>query len=324
MKKERKAKHLNRISYEEFSCKDTRYYGLWTYGKGNTLITKLDPKRFQLAARYTFSKDQLDVINKRRSHYFHPAKNSYSDYCCNSFVDELKDIQKNWKEVFKPLIDIAIKKIEKPRQLYPGDYLNLQMGISSSYAANVWSQLANSKNQQNYHIKVAETFQGLYSQFIHQMASRVEAVTVKVLTEHGMIDDHFDRNILYGGINNDMTVRALPHFSSHNKLYCIWNFVKHNSLSTYETLKSRFPELLVEEDFKQGESAHYYIKFSEELIFDLIEGCSEFFKEYCSLIFNENYDEAQWNYHYFFYNIVRDEIESTVNPLGLEWWDDLD
>ena len=324
MKKERKTKHLNQTSYENFSYEDTRYYGLWIRGKGETLETKIDPKRFQVAARHTFTQDQLDIINNRRSHYFHPAKTHYNDYCCNSFVDELKDIQKNWKEVFKPLIDIAIKKIEKPRQLYPGDYLNLQMGISSSYAANVWSQLANSKNQQNYHIKVAETFQGLYSQFIHQMASRVEAVTVKVLSEHGMIDDHFDRNILYGGINNHITVRALPHFSSHNKLYCIWNFVKHNSLSTYETLKSRFPELLVEEDFKQGESAHYYIKFSEELILDLIEGCSEFFKEYCSLIFNENYDEAQWNYHYFFYNIVRDEIESTVNPLGLEWWDDLD
>ena len=51
------------------------------------------------------------------------------------------------------------------------------------------------------------------------MASRIEAVTVKVLTERNMIEDHFDRNILYGGINKDTPVRALPHFSSHNKLY---------------------------------------------------------------------------------------------------------
>ena len=74
MKKERKTKHLNQASYEEFSYEDTRYYGLWIRGKGETLETKIDPKRFQMTARHTFSQDQLNVINNRRSHYFRPAK----------------------------------------------------------------------------------------------------------------------------------------------------------------------------------------------------------------------------------------------------------
>ncbi len=324
MKKERKTKHLNQTSYENFSYEDTRYYGLWIRGKGETLETKIDPKRFQSAARYTFQQHQLEVINNRTSHYFHPAKTHYHDYCCNHFVDELRDIKKDWIENFKPLIDVAVKRIEKPRQLYPGDYSNLQMGISSSIAAEAWARQANWKNAQEYRVKVAEIVHGLYSQFIQQMASRVEAITVKTLTDHGMIDDHFDRNILYGGINKNTPVRALPHFSSHDKLYCIWNFLKHNSSSTYKSLKDRFSEVVIEEEFEQGQAALYYVKFSEELILDLIDGCSEFFKEYCALIFNEDYSQAQWNYHYYFYNIVRDGIECLVNPLGLEWWDDLD
>ena len=324
MKKERKTKHLNQTSYENFSYEDTRYYGLWIRGKGETLETKIDPRRFQSAARHTFQQHQLEVINNRTSHYFHPAKTYYEDYYCNWFVDELKDIKRDWVGNFKSLIDTAIQKIQKPRKLCAGDYDNLHMGISSVQAADAWAMQANWKNEREYRIKVAKVVYGLYSQFIQQMASRIEAVTVKVLTERNMIEDHFDRNILYGGINKDTPVRALPHFSSHNKLYCIWNFVKHNSLSTYETLKSRFPELVSEEEFKQGDAALYYVKFSEELILDLIDGCSEFFKEYCSLIFNEDYSQAQWNYHYYFYNIVRDEIECLVNPLGLEWWDDLD
>ena len=324
MKKDRKTKHLNQASYEDFSYEDTRYYGLWIRGKGETLETKIDPKRFQSAARYTFQQHQLDVINNRTSHYFHPAKTHYHDYCCNHFVDELRDIKKDWIENFKPLINVAVKRIEKPRQLYPGDYSNLQMGISSSIAAEAWARQANWKNAQEYRVKVAEIVHGLYSQFIQQMASRVEAITVKTLTDHGMIDDHFDRNILYGGINKNTPVRALPHFSSHDKLYCIWNFLKHNSSSTYKSLKDRFSEVVIEEEFEQGQAALYYVKFSEELILDLIDGCSEFFKEYCALIFNEDYSQAQWNYHYYFYNIVRDEIECLVNPLGLEWWDDLD
>ena len=324
MKKDRKTKHLNQTSYEEFSYEDTRYYGLWIRGKGETLETKIDPKRFQSAARYTFQQHQLEIINRRTSHYFHPAKTYYNDYCCNHFVDELRDIRKDWIENFKPLIDVAVKRIEKPRHLYPGDYSNLQMGISSSIAADAWARQANWKNAQEYRVKVAEIVHGLYSQFIQQMASRVEAITVKTLTDHGMIDDHFDRNILYGGINKNTPVRALPHFSSHDKLYCIWNFLKHNSSSTYKSLKDRFSEVVIEEEFEQGQAALYYVKFSEELILDLIDGCSEFFKEYCALIFNEDYSQAQWNYHYYFYNIVRDEIECLVNPLGLEWWDDLD
>ena len=156
------------------------------------------------------------------------------------------------------------------------------------------------------------------------MASRIEAVTVRVLTDKGMIEDRFDRNILYGGINNDTPVRQLPHFSSHDKLYCIWNFVKHNSISTYKTLKERFSDVVIDQEFKQGDNALYYVNFSEELIVDLISGLTEFFKEYCQLMFGENYEQAQWNYNDYFLDIVRDNIELITNPLGLQWWDELD
>ena len=324
MKKERKAKHLNQTSYENFSLEDTRYYGVWTKRIDGIYKVKIDPKRFQEATCHTFNQKQLAVINKRTSHYFHPAKDRYSDYSCNHFVDTLKEVRKSWIENFKPLIDIAVEKIEKPKELYPGDYVNLQMGISSSIAANAWAQQANFKNAQEYRQKTAELVHGLYSQFIQQMASRVEAITVKILTDHKMIDDHFDRNILYGGINKDTPVRALPHFSSHDKLYCIWNFLKHNIMSTYKSLKDKFSEILIDYEFEQGTPALYYIKFSDDLIFELIDGCIEFFKEYCSLLFNEDYDQAQWNFNSYFLDIVNDQIELYENPLGLNWWDYID
>lgn len=122
----------------------------------------------------------------------------------------------------------------------------------------------------------------------------------------------------------DTPVRQLLHFSSHDKLYCIWNFVKHNSISTYKTLKERFPDVVIDQEFKQGDNALYYVNFSEELILDLISGLTEFFKEYCQLMFGENYEQAQWNYNDYFLDIVRDNIELITNPLGLQWWDELD
>ena len=324
MKKERKNRHCNHVSYDEYPFEDTRHYGLWVSGRREILQVKIDPKRFQKANGVEFTSEQLSVINKRKSQYFHPAKRSRSEYCCHAFVDELSTIKSDWENNFKKHIEITKKSIQKPRKLYAGDYFNLQAGISGVNSASRWAEIQNYHNEFEYQSKIYELVHGIYSQFIQQMASRIEAVTVRVLTDKGMIEDRFDRNILYGGINNDTPVRQLPHFSSHDKLYCIWNFVKHNSISTYKTLKERFSDVVIDQEFKQGDNALYYVNFSEELIVDLISGLTEFFKEYCQLMFGENYEQAQWNYNDYFLDIVRDNIELITNPLGLQWWDELD
>lgn len=323
MKRDRKSKHFNSLKYEikYDDYQDTRFYGLWISDHEKV---KLDPKRFQKALNIRFADAQLKVINKRRTHYFYPRKAHYYDYACNVFEAELCSISEDWNNNVKPLVQMAVSRIEQPNQYSPGDYGNYMMGISSAAAANAWAIWKNTLNERSYRQKVVNTVYSQYSQFIHRMASRIEAVTVKILTDRGMIDKHFDRNILYGGIRNDTPVRSLAHFSSHDKLYSIWNFLKHNSLSTYETLKERFPEILSDNHFVQGNEALYYVKLSDELISELIMGCSLFLKEYCELIFNENYDEAQWNYGQYFYKMVKDRIEDINNPLGLGWWDDID
>ena len=42
------------------------------------------------------------------------------------------------------------------------------------------------------------------------------------------------------------------------------------------------------------------------------------------LVFDENYEEAQWNYCKYFTIRMKDEIEMFDNPMGLDWWDYLD
>jgi hypothetical protein len=107
----------------------------------------------------------------------------------------------------------------------------------------------------------------------------------------------------------------------YDKIYCLWNFIKHNSISTYEKLKTVFPEILHDDiQYQQGFSGFTIIKFSDDLICELLTGCECFFKEYCELVFEENYAEAQWNYGRFFLNIVKEEIENITNPLGLPWY----
>lgn len=320
MKKERNNKHCN---YEEFSDDDTRYYGLWLSEKGNERKVKIDPKRFQKATGREFTEAQKHVINKRHSRYFRPAKNDYSDYCCTLFVDELSEIKADWENNFKKDIESTIEQIPKPQKLCPGDYSNLQSGISGYNSAVAWANYKNQENNEKYKKEFVQRVCSRYSAFVQFMASKIEAITVRVLDAKGMIEDHFDRIVLYGGINNDTPVRQLAHFSSHDKLYCIWNFVKHNSLSTYKTLKERYPDAVIKTEFEQGSNALYYVDFSEELILELIDGCTEFFREYCLLMFGEDYNQAHWNHNEYFLKIVNDEIELVKNPLGLDLWDDI-
>lgn len=324
MKKERESRYCNGTGYEKYGDNDTRYYGLWKHGQGTELKVKLDPKRFQKTTGHKLTEQQLTVIHKRKTKYFFPAKTNYYDYDCNRIVDFIHEIEKDWHNNFLKLIHIAEQRIEKPQMLTAGDYGNFSRGISGIHAADAWARVKNEENERAYRIQVAQTVYSLYSQFIQQMASQIEAISVNILTKHRMIDDKFDRNVLYGGKHGDTAVRDLPHFPYHDRLYCLWNFLKHNSESTYKTLKDRFPGDLKDQEFQQGMLAIYHVQFSDDMISELLKGCIEFFMEYCELIFNENYEEAQWNYGEYFYKIVHDYIEDIDNPMGLSWWDDID
>ena len=116
-------------------------------------------------------------------------------------------------------------------------------------------------------------------------------------------------------------IQELSSFNYYDKLYCLWNFIKHNSKSTYEKLKESHPKLLVDGiEYKQGQPAYGIINFSDELILDLLNGCRAFFKEYCSLVFDEDYEEAQWNYGTYFLDIIKDCQDAILNPFGLPFY----
>ena len=327
MKRERKCKNTNYELYKYLDAKskidDTRYWGLFRLQKNKEHTAndiKIDPKRFQKMTYHHFTEEQLKIINARKTHYFFPKKYYSTDYNCNIFISEINDIKSYWNTQFLPLIKTSVNNIKKPKELTPGDYHNLQCGISGPGAAQAWANFANMSQANEYREQCFVTLFSLYSEFFHFMASRFEAILVKVLSKNNALADKFDRNIFYAtAIGKDKSIQELEHFKYFDKLYCIWNFIKHNSASTYKTLNDRYPEIIYsKEPYEQGELALYYIKFSEQLINEIIDGCIEFFKEYCSLVFNENYQEAQWNYTTYFTSIVRDEIENIINPLGLQ------
>ncbi|MDE5978074.1 MAG: hypothetical protein K2G70_06410 [Turicibacter sp.] len=297
---------------------DTRYYGIFLYGnkKQGQRRIKVDPKRYQKKIN-KLSPAQLNEINKRHHHYFYPAKKAYLDYNCNIFLGEIKDIKSDWYNTYKALIQREQERIKKPKEVVPADDYNFMCGITDYEESSSWAFMTNLRNSIKYKREVNKIVGSLYSQFFHQMASRIEAITVYVLSRNGKNVEHFDRNALYDYAGVHDTARNFFNYSFHDKLYCIWHFIKHNSLSTYNKLKSKYPEILVEAEFKQGYLAYTYVKFSENLILELLNGCGEFFKEYCQCVYHENFEEAQWNYDDYFLNPVDEEIQLLRDPFGL-------
>ena len=321
MKKERNSRYCHSKEYDTYSYTDTRYYGLWVHGQGEKLQVRLDPKRFQKVTYHTFSPEQLAVMNKRSSHYFHPPKPLYESYHCNEFCDTIKEMREKWENHFKPLIETARERIPKPRELTAGDCGLLMCGIMDPDEAQTWANFENLTNSMDYHSECVDIVVSLYAQFLHLFASQIEAVTVRVLSDEKAVTDKFDRNSLYGtAVGKEKAVEELPSFRYYDKLYCVWNFIKHNSTSTFKKLHERYPEALLSGTYRQGDLAIQYLNISDQLILELMEGCSAFFREYCELVFSESYAEAQWNYGRYFTSIVYDEIETYTNPLGLPWY----
>lgn len=103
-------------------------------------------------------------------------------------------------------------------------------------------------------------------------------------------------------------------------MYVIWNFVKHNSLSTFEALRTEYAEVLKEGDYAQGELACFHVNFSNDLISTILNGVEIFLKRYCRLVFSEDELEAMWNSEEHFLKNVYREIEAVENPLGIPFW----
>lgn len=322
MKKERSKNKLTKEDYDKFPYEDTRHYGLFYSKSGDKFKVKIDPKRFCYSLNIQFIEPVMSVINSRKTHYFYPRKSKYHDYNCNVFETMIQSIKEYWDNHYKDLIIFANNRIEKPDPLIPAGNDAFMRGVIDYDEVSMINRFEKAQNEMRYEQECYRVINSMYASFIHQMASQIESVAVYVLNRENAMKNTFNRNMLYStAVGKNMGVTDLPSFKYYDMLYCLWNFIKHNSLSTFEKLYSSYPELLPEDvDYEQGIPAYSVIKFSDNLIIELLDGCSSFFKEYCKLVFDEDYDEAQWNNGDFFYEHVRDFINMYINPMNLPYY----
>jgi hypothetical protein len=306
--------------YEDIPYDDTRYYGLFLKGKQTEKQTvSVDMKRF--CEYFHIDDDRKDLKTNKKSQLFKPAKSKEDDYKVNVIKKELSLIKKEWIESQKIFIDQFLSEI-KGCDFTAADDDNFQMGIADydEAATNACIKSALSYDYAEY--KKKKLYFSLYAQYFHQLAAQIDAVTLKLLTDNGYELDDFDRRTFLafkGPRNQDKksSIKGLDTYKHHQKMYALWNFIKHNSKSSYEKVKKHCPEILIDHEYNQGDLACYFVKFSNDLIEQTIDGVQKFLIDYCELVFDEDEREAEWNYEDFFHSYVSDAINDYYNPLGL-------
>lgn len=305
MKKNSKRKLKDYSKYDETRYE---YYGL-LYKRGRA---RIDVKRMNKTLK--LDSDMLKVMNKpRKTVYFIPEKIHRDDYSVNIFRDTIQSLIKNWNREYSK----ALKSIKTPEQARDeattGHFLQtgtLEPDELQTYGS--WEMLKR-ESVYNY-IKIS-----MIAQYIHQIASTIEATIVSVITKHGYKNESFNRNDLRVFISKDnkYDLDDFEHYSAFDELYTIWNFLKHNSIDTFNKTNKKFPHLLYQnQDYKSGNLAIGYLRLNVVYINDLLKRLIPFFEELCEKGLGENVRHSNWNYDDFFKSLVSEEIKHITNPYG--------
>jgi hypothetical protein len=303
-------------AYESYDMTDTRYYGVYKKGQEGKKYILVDPIRFQKI--FGAKPEMKTVVDRRKYPLFRPAKKKFLDYNVNYMIQELKRIRQRWDQTNKPMINRVLSEIcGKDYEPDWSDELAVT-GVLTPEEVAIKSQMRTWLSHSYAEFKRNDIHSSLYAQFFHQLASETEALFLKTLTRNGYEGDRFNRNILYAFKGSNMEkVSTLDGFEELDKMYAIWNFIKHNSDSTFTVLKERFPETLKNDTFKQGEIACFHVKFEDTLIDSILNKLVLFIKGYCRLVFKEDEKEAQWNCEEYFYSRARAEINEIEDPFDL-------
>lgn len=273
---------------------------------------KIDPKRFDKTIGLPDSK-----ILQRTTVYYTPTKKNYLEYNCNKFRNLLNGYHRLWNSEYKDFIN----SIKTPKQAEESSRLaNIADGILDIDEVNEKAMIARVKRSINYKM-IRKMF---YAQFFHQLMSSIDAQCLRLLVSCGYQEEDYTKkqfDIFIQGLQGKSAIafKDYQNYKIFDKAFTVWNFLKHNSLRSYRILKKHYPEMVWDpkEEYQNGYSALTVLKLDEKYILSVIDNMHLFFDELCARAFNENAEDAQWDYDDYFKEVVQDQIDIIINPLDL-------
>ena len=320
MKSKRKVTRYDYSRFLECDPWDSRILGIYEFWGFHRKKGKLhiDTKRYKKACDKVGITDFLPngLFEQRNTVYYQPKKEKRHDYKVNIFRDLIGELRSDWDNEYKPLLDKIISP-EEASNNYRVEAMSYTSCSDDYDEINMNSQLVRIKRA----IEYERISRSLYCQFIQKISAEIDRYTLIFMVECGWKgkDFHFEEFSSFSdGLlskKDETKISALSKYNSYNCLRKITNFLKHNSLASYEALKKRYPNIVrsvenktAPKSFENGMFAGDWIIIKENYIDNLLNNLLIFFEDYCRVYLGEDIERAMWDYDDYFYSAQAEMI----------------
>ena len=313
-KKDRKRTHNKNIY--QYSAKtspgDLEYFGIHKNGDRIKIDVKRMKKTCEKNGPRTLYETALKISDiPRNTAYFLPKRLHRHDYVINQFRDKLAELTASWREY-----KTAFGAITSPTDIAEQVRLErLHTGLDDNEDATVAGILSGAKRQTTYN----KLWISQCAQFIHQMATELDALMLRKCVYLGYARKDVTRGSMHDYLNGTMKGRArieeLKGYDVYVKFFTVWNMLKHNSEDLFEKMQKNYPEMLLTDQYRNGEMSQYYLKIGDDYIEAMLVDLLPFYEALCSDFFDADVEAAEWNYDDYFAEKVKRAIKEITNPL---------
>lgn len=289
-------------------------FHFWGIHKKNGRV-HVDTKRFIEMCKSHGAEELIaeGFLGERNTVYLTPSKLHRGDYAVNIFRDLMNELSQEWENEYKPIFSL-IKTPEQVRH----EVFSEEIAYSSAEDyddVNLDADMAAFQREPSY----AHAINSLYCQFIQKVCTESDRYLLYVITKKGYKEADFNVKTFRAftdGLGSDKTssmIRELNKYNSWNLLHKLNNFLKHNSIQSYQTLKKFYPRNVQETMIVDGEETAYqngmyagdWIVIKEGYIDTILKNLLLFFEDYCKTFFDEDVERAAWDYDDYFIHAAK-------------------
>ena len=289
-------------------------FHFWGIHKKNGRV-RVDTKRFIEMCKSHGAEELLadGFPGERNTVYLLPSKLHRDDYAVNIFRDLMNELSQEWENEFGPIFSL----VKTPEQVR-NEVFSEEIAYSSAEDyddVNLDADMAAFRREPSYE----HAINSLYCQFIQKVCTESDRYLLYVLTKKGYKESDFNVKTFRAftdGLGSDKTssmIRELNKYNSWNLLHKLNNFLKHNSIQSYLTLKKLYPnnvqETMIvdrnETTYQNGMYAGDWIIVKEGYIDKILKNLLLFFEDYCKTFFDEDIKRAAWDYDDYFIHAAK-------------------
>ena len=305
----------NIFDYTNIPREDIRYFGIHKIADRVSIDTARYKHILEEDGAIEFLPNGLLLASS--SQYFTPAYKCRHDYKINLFCDLIDELKREWFEEYRPLF----KHIKTPKQVYESNRLEQMMYTSCSDDLDeieCTAMLEAIYREPRY----ARAIHSLYCNFISKISTEIDRIILIVITDLGYKSSDFNFNAFAkfsDGLQKDKNgekISKLKKYNAFNLLHKINNFLKHNTVTSYNDLKKWYPKNVAsiengtaKVNYENGMFAGDWIIIEKDYIDNLFDKLIIFFKDYCKKYLMENVDDADWNYDEYFINVYNKIVD---------------